>query len=212
MASVSGPRIGATAISDMVRPAGWAGLTADTSGREARRVVRAWIDCELAGSPTTRSSGAVRFGGKSRFRMSFTWRADTVLGSTRASTEMNLTWVKNGIPSAINKAALAIAIGAGRRMTRRDRRYQKPLSAGRASRSAARASRFGASALTRGPRTASSAGSTVSARLAASSATSAPAMPIEYRKRCGKMTSEATAAAIVSELKVIVRPAVCRVR
>ncbi len=101
-----------------------------------------------------------------------------------------------------------MAISAGRRMTTRDRRYQKPLSAGRASRSAARASRFGASALTRGPSTLSNAGSTVRARHAASSATSAPAIPIEYRNRCGKIASEAIAAATVSELNTIVRPEV----
>ena len=91
-------------------------------------------------------------------------------------------------------------------------RYQAPLWAGRASRSAARASQAGANALTRGPSTVSSAGSTVSARVAASNATSAPAIPIEYRKRCGKIVSDATAAATVSELKMIVLPAVCRVR
>ena len=85
-------------------PAGGLGRThRGHVGREARRVVRAWMDGELAGSPTTRSSGEVLFGGKSRFRMSLTWRADTALGSTRASTEMNLTWVKNGIPSAIRR-------------------------------------------------------------------------------------------------------------
>jgi hypothetical protein len=37
-------------------------------------------------------------------------------------------------------------------------------------------------------------------------------MPIEYRKRCGKIVGEAIAAAIVSELKTIVRPADWRVR
>ena len=116
------------------------------------------------------------------------------------------------MPSTIRSVALLRAMAAGRRMTKRESRYQKPLSAGRASRSAARASHFGASALTRGPSTLSSAGSTVSASDAASSATIAPAMPIEYRNRCGKIVSEATAAAMVSELNVIVRPAVCMVR
>ena len=37
-------------------------------------------------------------------------------------------------------------------------------------------------------------------------------MPIEYRKRCGKIASEAIEAAIVSELNAIVRPAVWSVR
>ena len=44
----------------------------------------------------------------------------------------------NGSPGTIRNVALAIAIRPGRRITYRDRRYQKPLSAGRASRSAAR--------------------------------------------------------------------------
>ena len=143
---------------------------------------------------------------------SLTWRAVALVGSTLASTEVNLTWVKNGMPSAISNEALVTAISAGRRMTNRDSRYQKPRSAGRASRSAARASHVGESAFTRGPSTLSSAGSTVSARLAAISATSAPAIPIEYRNRWGKITSEAIAAAIVSELNAIVRPAVWSVR
>ena len=75
-------------------------------------------------------------GGKSWFTMSFTWRADVLLGSTRASTEMNLTCVKNGIPRTIRSVAVETAIAAGRRWTNRDSRYQKPDSAGRASRSA----------------------------------------------------------------------------
>src|SRR5436305_9007377 len=45
------------------------------------------------------------------------------------------------------------------------------------------------SALTRGPSTASSARSTVSASVAASNATIAPAIPIEYRNGCGKIVS-----------------------
>ena len=92
----------------------------------------------------------------------------------------------NGSPSTISSVALASAIGPGRFITRRDRRYQAPSSAGRASRSAARCSRAGASAFTRGPRTTRIAGSITSASPAAISATIAPPIPIEYRKRCGR--------------------------
>jgi hypothetical protein len=140
-----------------------------------------------------------------------TWWALALAGSTLALTGRNLIDA-NGIPSAISAAALVAAIGPGRRMTTRDRRYQKPDCSGRASRSAARWRRLGASALTRGPSTVSSAGSTISASAAAISATIAPAIPIEDRNPCGKIASEASAAATVSELNRIVRPDVSSVR
>ena len=50
----------------------------------------------------------------------------------------------------------------------------------------------------RGPSSASIAGSTTSASVAATSATTAPASPIEKRKFCGKIVSEASAAATVT--------------
>ena len=154
----------------------------------------------------------MRPGGNSARSASSTWRALAVVGSTLALTGRNLIDAKNGIPSAISATALSVAILPGRSITNRDSRYHKPDSAGRASRSAARWSHPGASALTRGPSTASSAGSTDSASDAAIRATSAPAIPIEYRNRCGKIVSEAIAAATVSELKTIVRPDVSSVR
>ena len=46
--------------------------------------------------------------------------------------------LKKGIPSTIRKRALRVAIGAGRRITKRESRYQKPASSGRASASARR--------------------------------------------------------------------------
>ena len=64
----------------------------------------------------------------------------------------------------------------------------------------------------RGPSSASIAGSTTSASVAATSATMAPASPIEKRKFCGKTVSEASAAATVTELNAIVRPEVATVR
>ena len=48
----------------------------------------------------------------------------------------------------------------------------------------------------------------MSAIAAASTETKAPARPIEYRKRCGKTSSDAAAPATVSELKSTVRPPV----
>jgi hypothetical protein len=118
----------------------------------------------------------------------------------------------NGTPSAISAAALRNATLLGRAITKCESRYQKPDSSGRASRSAARCSRAGASALTRGPSSASSAGRTTSASIAATRATIAPASPIEKRKSCGKIVSEARAPATVTELKRTVRPAVATVR
>ena len=46
----------------------------------------------------------------------------------------------------------------------------------------------------------------------APSAVIEPLTAIEYRKRCGKTSSESIAAATVSELKITVRPAVRSVR
>ena len=86
---------------------------------------------------------------------------------------------QKGIPSAIRKVALAMAIGPGRRITNRDSLYQKPDSAGRASRSARRCRKAGASEFTRVPSRARIAGSTTSASPAAISATMDPPSPIE---------------------------------
>ena len=71
------------------------------------------------------------------------------------------------------------AIAPGRRMTQRENRYQKPLSSPPASRCIAARQRSGASALTRGPSAASSAGRIVSATVAAISVTRTPPIPIE---------------------------------
>ena len=143
--------------------------------------------------------------------MSSTWRAVADSGSTWASTEVKLI-DRNGIPSAIRKAALAIAIRAGKRMTSCESRYQNPALAGRASRAARSRRKAGESALTRSPSSARIAGRTRSAIAAAIRATSAPPIPIEYRNRCGKTTSDASAPATVSELNRTVRPAVAIVR
>jgi hypothetical protein len=116
------------------------------------------------------------------------------------------------MPSATSRVALASATRLGRRCTKRERRYQKPSRAPRASRSAARCIRFGASAFTRVPSSASTAGSTISATPQAMSATIMPPSPIEWRKFCGNTSSEAIATATVRELNSTDRPAVSTVR
>ncbi len=166
-----------------------------------------WFACAGVASWSTSWTGLSRNGGKSARITSSTWRAVALSGSTWASTEVNLS-ERNGIPSAIRKAALSVAIGIGRLMTNRESRYQKPLRAGAASRSARRCRKRGASALTRGPRMLRMAGRITSATPAANSATSEPPIPIEYRNRCGKTISDASAAATVSEENRTVRPAV----
>ena len=94
-----------------------------------------------------------------------------------------------------------------RRMTKRASEYQAP----RPDRPGRRHGR-GASALTRGPSSASTAGRTTSATVPPTSETSTPPTPIERRNRCGKTSSDAIAAATVSELKTTVRPALAIVR
>ena len=131
----------------------------------------------LAPSMTSRI-GESRWGGNSVFIAVSTWRALADVGSTVASTAVNLI-AKNGIPSAISSVALAAAIRPGRRITKRDSLYQKPDSVGRASRSARAWRNAGASELTRVPSNARMAGRTTSARPAAIRATSEPPRPIE---------------------------------
>ena len=63
----------------------------------------------------------------------------------------------------------------------------------------------------RGPSTDKSAGRDTSAATAAERATNAPPTAIEERKRSGNTASDPIAAATVSALKTIVRPAVPRV-
>jgi len=146
--------------------------------------------------------------GSNRLRSaSSTWRGAEAAGRTPASTPVNSIRV-NGSPAAMSSAAVAIAIVAGRRMTRCDRRYQNPRSVA----TSRWRSRAGASASTRSPSTMSSAGSAVSATKPAMSAVIAPLIAIEYKKRCGKTSSASIAAATVAELKTTVRPAVCSVR
>ena len=109
---------------------------------------------------------------------SYACRAPASSGSTLGSTVLNLI-PKKGRPRRIRKSALSVAIGAGRRITKRESRYQNPCSSGRVSASARRCSAFGASELTRVPSRVRTAGSTVSEISAAKSTTSEPPSPIE---------------------------------
>ena len=115
---------------------------------------------------------------------------------------------RNGSPSAISSAAAPAANGTGRRMIACERRYQKPPRSPEASRCSEACQRFGLSAFTRGPSAARIAGSSVSETSAAISAHATPPTPIEYRKRSGKTSRAASAAATVTDENSTVRPAV----
>ncbi len=104
---------------------------------------------------------------------SCTTRAERSVGSTLASTPVNSTR-RNGSPMAISSAAVRAAIGPGRFITHCENRYQGPSCTCEASRSSDCFQRLRLSEFTRGPSTASIAGSTVSETSAAVSATSTP--------------------------------------
>ena len=133
--------------------------------------------------------------------------AGALSGRTLASTPVKAIRV-NGRPATMSTAAVVTATSTGRRMTRRERRYQKPASVA----TSRWRQRFGASASTRAPRTMSSAGSAVSEMMPAARAVIDPLTAIEYKKRCGKTSSDSIAAATVRELKATVMPAVRIVR
>ena len=201
-----------TSTCQTARPTGRGAVTAATDGRRRTSPASAATCGAAERGPSTASViGDARCGGKSWSSASETRWALADFGSTLASKPVNATRRK-GSPSTTSTAAAAIATRPGRRITPRESRYQKPSCARRASRSPARRHRAGDSALTRGPSSASSAGSATRASVAATNATSIPPMPIEYRKRCGKTSSEARAAITVSAEKATVRPAVVIVR
>jgi hypothetical protein len=83
-------------------PAGTAAATVDTFGKRAICAATVLTCGELAGAPTTTSTGEVLFGGKSRASASSTWRALALCGRTLAVTPASLICA-NGIPSAIRK-------------------------------------------------------------------------------------------------------------
>ena len=133
------------------------------------------------------------------------------MGSTFASTEVKLM-LKAGKATTIRKIAVAAAMGAGRRMTALESRYQKPDVRTWSASSLRRRHDFGASELMRRPSSIRTAGSTIRAIAAAIRATMTPAMPIENRKRCGNTIRPARAAATVIALNSTLLPAVRRVR
>src|SRR5260370_18942091 len=112
----------------------------------------------------------------------------------------------NGNPSAISTAAARAASVIGRRITKCENRYQKPevsaMFVGFC------CHRRGASQFTRVPSRRITAGRTVDATAQAIRATITPAAPIDHRKLILDTVIDAAAAAIVSELKRTVPPAV----
>jgi hypothetical protein len=102
-----------------------------------------------------------------------------------------------GSAAASMRIAVTAATSPGRRMTARARRYQRSVSG----------SRDGAVRASLRPHTASSAGDTISAASAATTATQAPAMPIDFRNPCGNRIRVASAHATVAAEKITVWPA-----
>src|ERR1035437_2639289 len=194
-----------TSISQVWSPRGCAGSTV-VMFRNLEMVLPMALTLRAAGvfavgASTTTRIGEVVWAGKSWARASETTRAGAPEGSTLASTVVNLM-PRKGAPRASRNRPVATAKKAGRAITAAARRCQFPDVA-----LSSAALRRKESQSTRGPSRRRTAGSTVSAIKAATIVTAIPPYPIEYRKRWGKSSSEAIAAATVSELKMTVRPA-----
>jgi len=110
----------------------------------------------------------------------------------------------NGTPSAISAAAVTSADPAWGAITNRESRYQKPFSVV-ARRGRGPLEPAWGEGVDAWPSSASIAGNTTSASVAAMSATTAPGQmrPIEKRKFWGKIVARRARAATVSELKRI---------
>ncbi len=113
---------------------------------------------------------------------------------------------KSGIERTSITPALPRATGTGWRITPCARRYQPPDS------SDTDGPLRIDSELIRVPSSASAEGTTRRATTADRIPTAAPATPTEYRNRCGRKTSPASATATVKPEKSAVRPAVATVR
>ena len=135
---------------------------------------------------------------KSRSSASATVRELSPFGITEASTGVHATR-SDGAAMASIRTAVAAATSAGRRITARERRYQPPWSSGRSRRWRT---------VSLPPHTANRAGEITSDPTPATTATTAPAMPIDFRKPSGKTVRVASAIATVAEEKAMVRPAV----
>ena len=118
---------------------------------------------------------------------SATTRALLSFGMTVASTADHVV-VSAGAATASISAAVTTATLPGRRMTQWASRCQRPAA------SPAPASPRASFA----PQSANSAGEMTSAAAAATRATVAPAMPIDFRKACGKTVSVISAPATVA--------------
>jgi hypothetical protein len=130
----------------------------------------------------------------------------TVSATVRELLSVGITELSMGVHSARTAGAasasmttpVAIATAPGRRITAWERRYQRPVSSGRL-----RSLRPSLA-----PQSANIAGEITSAATAATTATIAPAIPIDLMKPRGNVVSAARATATVVAEKATVRPAV----
>ncbi len=129
--------------------------------------------------------------------VSATVRAPCPGGITELSLADVHTTLSAGAAATSIAAAVTSATGPGRRMTARANRYQRRRPASGAG--CRRASLV--------PHRPSSAGETTSADSAATIATTAPAIPIDFRKPCGNSVSVDNAHATVIAENKTVRPA-----
>ncbi len=152
-----------------------------------------------AGAWTAATTGVAVRPPVSAATASATTRALWVRESVLSSADFHAA-PRAGNVAAIISPAVTAATMPGRRIVQCEMRYHRPSVSGRSCL---------ALAASLDPHRARNAGVSVSATPAATSATAAPPIPIDFRKFSGKTTSDAIAAATVSELKTIVRPAAC---
>ena len=119
---------------------------------------------------------------------SATTRALCEVGSTFASIPLQIT-PRLGAATRASSAVVTSATAAGRRIIALALRYQRPLPSG-----------SGRTLPMRAARSVSSAGRISSDAAAATSATTAPPMPIEIRNGCGKSVSTIIAPATATPL------------
>ena len=148
---------------------------------------------------TTIVIGLVSWPPKSRARVSATVRALWPFGITDESTGVQTARSAGRARSEHQRAGARAATGSGRRMTAWASRYQRPAPPGARAGAGRRASR---------PRSRTSRARSRARRAPATSATTAPAIPIDCRKPSGKTVSVIRAKATVTALKATVRPAV----
>jgi hypothetical protein len=161
----------------------------------------AYVDTSAAASAPARTAmmtGVPPEPAKSSWSVSATVRALWSVGITDASIGVQFTRAA-GRASARTTSAVAAATAPGRLITACVRRYQRPRSSG-----ASRRLRSDSLA----PHRPNRAGEITRAATAATTATIAPAMPIDFTKPSGKTVRVIIAAATVAAEKATVRPAV----